>query len=227
MAPTSIYYIPAAVDAMVAETLHREAVGGMWEEIGQLQFNFLREQNLRPASRLIDIGCGCLRGGVLFVAFLDSGNYFGVDISQSLLDVGYNVELTKLGLETKLPRSNLLASAEFEFSRLPTGFDFALAQSVFTHLPANHLQMCLSRLRPSMRPEGRFYATFFLAPDDHPIGDPYTHANGVTSFDHQDPYHYRAWQIQNFTAGLPWEAEIIGEWGHPRNQQMVLFRPLA
>src|SRR3979409_2149502 len=60
---------------------HRAAVGGRWEEIGELQFQFLRTHGLEPQHRLLDIGCGSLRGGVRFVSYLDPGNYFGIDIS--------------------------------------------------------------------------------------------------------------------------------------------------
>ena len=47
---------------------HREQVGGLWDEIGALQIDFLRAQGLRPGDTLLDVGCGCLRGGVHFVA---------------------------------------------------------------------------------------------------------------------------------------------------------------
>jgi hypothetical protein len=44
--------------------VHRDLVGGLWEELGRLQFEFLVGAGLRPEMRLLDIGCGCPRGGV-------------------------------------------------------------------------------------------------------------------------------------------------------------------
>lgn len=207
----------------VAEGRHREVVGGLWEQIGRLQFEFLRANGLVPAARLIDIGCGCLRGGVYFVEFLDPGNYFGLDISADLLRAGYDVELASRDLCHRLRREDLICDAEFNFSRFAVKFDMAVAQSLFTHLPTNSIQFCLARLTPQMRTGGRLFATFFVVPDDHPVGMPFTHPRGARTFDHRDPYHYRPRQLRTVCDGLPWRPELVGEWGHPRDQQMVLF----
>ncbi|MGG6294672.1 hypothetical protein ACQ4M4_09620 [Leptolyngbya sp. AN02str] len=40
---------------------HRQFIGGLWEELGQLQFDFLKENGLLPEHRLLDMGCGSLR----------------------------------------------------------------------------------------------------------------------------------------------------------------------
>jgi len=69
--------------------LHRESVGGMWEEIGKLQLDFIFTQKLKPEMKFVDIGCGCLRGGVHFLRYLNSGNYYGIDMRASLIDGGY------------------------------------------------------------------------------------------------------------------------------------------
>jgi hypothetical protein len=164
------YYDADAIAAGVGESRRRDLVDGMWDEMGKLQFDFLCSQGLRPSSRLIDIGCGCLRGGTHFVKFLEVGNYYGVDLSQALLDEGYDLELQYKDLQFKLPRANLICDGEFQFSRFPVRFHFALAQSVFTHLLANHLQLCLSRLVSSMEADGALFATLFIVPDEHPFG---------------------------------------------------------
>ena len=196
----------------------------MWHEIGELQLNFLRENGLSPSSRLIDIGCGCLRGGVHFVDFLEPGNYFGIDISSELLQAGYDIELNARGLCEKLPRSNLVCDADFDFSKFFAGFDLAIAHALFTHVPSNVIQVCLSRLAPQMSLDGTLFATFFIVPDDHPIGSPFDHPRGVRTFDHRGPYHYRLRQIREICEHLPWDPELHGEWGHPRDQQMVSFK---
>src|SRR5277367_14092 len=65
----------------VAAGDHRQFVGGMWDEIGALQFEFLKKEGLLPRHCLIDIGCGCMRGGVHFAQYLDKGKYHGIDIN--------------------------------------------------------------------------------------------------------------------------------------------------
>lgn len=140
--------------------LHRQKVGGAWDEIGPLQLSFLRESGLSASDRLLDVGCGALRGGVHFVRYLDDGRYFGMDVESSLLDAG-RYELERAGLSDK--RVNLLADGDFRFGRFEQSFDYALAVSLFTHLDLNTIAKCLRRLRPVLT--GSLYATFFEAPN--------------------------------------------------------------
>ena len=219
----SSYEDVESVKRSVMEGHHRDVVGGLWDEIGRLQLNFLVANGLARSSKLIDVGCGCLRGGTQLVAYLDDNLYFGIDSNLSLLDAGYNIELKALGLDKKLQRRNLICDDEFDFDTFSTRFDFALAQSLFTHLPLNHIKLCLSRLGMKMNLGGKFFATFFLVTEDHPFGQPFTHTGGVTSFDAKDPYHYRFSEITHLCQGLPWKVNLRGEWGHPRDQRMIEF----
>jgi SAM-dependent methyltransferase len=208
----------------VAKGGHRLMVGDLWDELGRLQFEFLRDNGLKTDSTLIDVGCGSLRGGVHFVRYLDAGHYWGLDSSEALLEAGYEKELRPLGLAGRLPRAQLVCNGEFSFEPFPSNFDFALAQSLFTHLPLNHLRLCLARLAHKMRSGGRFFSTFFLMPEDHAVGEPLKHAiGGVTSFDWRDPFHYYVRDIGYAAEGLPWRMKLRGDWGHPRDQQMVEF----
>ena len=53
-----------------------------------------------PHHRLLDIGCGALRGGVHFVRYLEDGNYAGLDVNRSLIAAGHR-ELQSAGLHEK------------------------------------------------------------------------------------------------------------------------------
>ena len=203
---------------------HRQAVGGLWEEIGRLQFDFMVDRGLRPEHQLLDIGCGSLRGGVRFVEYLDPGHYVGVDVSADLLAAGRG-ELRRRGLLEKNPA--LIEDGSFSFSSIGREFDYAIAQSVFTHLPLNSIHRCLVSVSEVLRPSGELYATFF----DHPGGkhdlEPQTHhvvdGEVVTFFD-RDPYHYDVDAFRWIVEGIPLELEHIGGWDHPRDQRMLLFR---
>ena len=72
MSHHSVYDDEATIARMAAEGQHRKIIGGLWDEIGQLQFDYLRENGLTPQSRLLDIGCGSLRLGAKAVAYLES-----------------------------------------------------------------------------------------------------------------------------------------------------------
>ncbi|MGB7539844.1 MAG: hypothetical protein WBM17_14975 [Anaerolineales bacterium] len=72
----------------IASTTHRERVGGLWEEIGHLQFEFNKKRGLLPGHRFLDVGCGCLRGGIHFIQYLNTGKYYVLDINSSLIEAG-------------------------------------------------------------------------------------------------------------------------------------------
>lgn len=220
----SVYYDPEEVARSVARNEHREIIGGFWDEIGTLQIEFLKAEGLLPGHKLLDIGCGSFRLGVHAAAYLDPGNYWGTDINEPLLTAGYDREIAPAGLDARLPRSNLVTDGEFQFSGVPHAFDYAIAQSVFTHLPLNHLRLCLTNLAAHLSGSCLFYATFFIVPDDRAHG-PVTHPpGGVTSHPHKDPFHQTLADLRHAAAGLPWDIEPIGDWKHPRGQQMVCFR---
>ncbi len=205
----------------IARGEHRAFVGGLWEEIGALQFAFLRDRGLRPEHRLVDVGCGALRGGVHFVRYLQPGHYFGLDVNASLLEAG-RAELMAAGLAER--DVHLLADDGFRLDRFGVRFDAGLALSVFTHLPMNAILRCLRRVADQLAPGGCFYASYFRAPSAVHL-DPLEHRPGgiVSHFDH-DPFHYAFDEMRAMGRACGLEAEDIGEWGHPRAQQMVAFR---
>jgi hypothetical protein len=192
---------------------HRTYVGGLWEEIGGLQFAFLKQQGLRPEHLLLDIACGSLRLGVKAIPYLKSGNYLGVEKEQQLLDAGLRQELGETLQASKRPR--LLCSADFSFEQLATPVDVAIAQSLFTHLPPPLIGRCLEKLRPWLKPEGRFFATFFEVEHER--------ANPTDPHDH-GYFAYTREQMESFGAAQCYRMDYIGAWGHPRDQVMVEFR---
>lgn len=207
----------------IAGGLHREQVGGMWEELGRLQLDFLISRGLVPEMSLLDVGCGCLRGGVRFVEYLEPGRYFGIDVNPSLLEAG-RAELRAAGLAGRLPAENLLATGEFEAWRFGVPFDMAIAQSVFTHLPGNLIRRCLIELARALAPGGRLFATFFECPETSPAALSLAHEpGGIVSYLDHDPFHYRFRDFLWLAEGLPWEVTRIGDFGHPRAQRMLLF----
>jgi SAM-dependent methyltransferase len=210
-------------DAEIAAGKHREQVGGLWEQLGRLQFDFLVRDGLTPDARLLDVGCGCLRGGVHFVRYLRPGHYYGLDVNASLLRAGFEWELPQAGLAGRLPRENLLADGRFEAWRFGVLFDAALAQSLFTHLPAQAVHACLREVARCLRPGGRFYATFFEAPEGEATPELRHSPGDIVSFHDRDPYHYRPSELRALADGRQWDAQYVGEWGHPRAQRLLRF----
>ena len=207
---------------------HRTLVGGYWEEIGDLYMDIISEHEITPDKRVLDIGCGCLRLGVRLVDYLDQQNYYGTDISTSLLDAGYNIELGKLGLKDKLPRKQLVTEEDFSFKQFDQPFDCAIDSSVFTHLPAEKLAQCLEHLAPKMKTGGKLFATFFICPDDQNYTGPITHAPcNIVTYPSQNPFHFRLNEIQQILKFLPWKLTTIDHWKHPRGQQLIMFEKVT
>lgn len=224
----SAYDDHKSVANAVREGRHREAIGGMWTELGNLQFQFMKDQGLLPCDTMLDIGCGSLRGGIHFIKYLDPGNYFGLDANKSLLDAGYDVELAKEGLQHLLLRDNLRCDAEFAFSNFKRKFNFALAQSVFTHLSFNRIRQCLENLAGAMKKGGVFYATFFELPETHQTGQSRVQQpGGIVTYGTRDPFHYRFSDFIHACSGLPWAVSYLGQWNHPRGQRMIQFQRLS
>lgn len=205
---------------------HRAIIGGLWDEMGALQRDHLLQHGLRPEHRLLDIGCGSLRAGVALVPVLHPGHYHGIDYLGALIEEGYRQEIVPLGLDTRLPRENLAEEQAFLVPFPGVTFDVALAQSVFTHLPVNHLRLCLARMRPRMREGGLFFCTFFVAPDTLPADETMRHPprDEVETFSYRDPFHVWHRDILFAMEGLGWHLEDIAPWNHPRGQQMARFR---
>ncbi len=200
----------------IVQAGHRAYVGGLWDEVGRLQFRFLREAGLCRDHRLLDIGCGSLRAGVHLIPFLDPGCYMGVDKEPDLLRLGVERELDPAVYEAKRPV--LMALADFEFDRLPARPDIAWANSVFTHLPPDRVRLCLTNLRPVIASGGVLYATY--AECDEQVDNP------TEPHDHR-LFEYTRSEMTEAGHATGWHVEHLGKWGHPRGQRMLRFTPVT
>jgi hypothetical protein len=210
------------IGQQVRSGLHRDVVGGLWDELGALQLAFLIEHGLQPHHTLVDIGAGSFRAGIKLVPYLDPGNYCATDSQLYLLEAGYVREIEPAGLATRFPRTNFLNDSEFQLALFERFFDYGLAQSVFTHMPLSRLLDCLLATAPFFRTGALFFATVFLG-DKYPVAQV---PGIITHYDH-DPYHTTVADLATLAASAPmWRMTLLGDWSHPRNQQMVQFQRL-
>src|SRR5579859_2289209 len=102
-----------------------------YDLISAITFNLLTSAGLRQQHRLLDIGCGSLRSGRLFIPYLDAGNYVGVEPNAWLVQDGILNETGEDIIRLKRPVfSHACTLAEF---REPLQLDYAVAQSIFSH----------------------------------------------------------------------------------------------
>ena len=191
---------------------HRVYVGGLWEELGALQLSFLQGQGMVKDSFLLDLACGSLRLGVKAIPYLNTGHYMGIEKESQLLEAGIQHELGIKLHEAKRPQ--LLVSKDFEFGGLRNVADYVIAQSLFTHLTAERIELCMENLYGYLSKTSLFYATYFLSGGEF--------ENPDRSHDHCD-FYYTKDQILKFGQCVGFKCRFIGEWGHPRGQVIVEY----
>jgi SAM-dependent methyltransferase len=129
-----------------------------WLTHGQLQFDYLLGHGLRPSDWMVEIGCGNLRAGRLFIDYLDTGNYYGLDISPDILLAAQST-VAEFGLQAKLP--HLVLETDLTFNFLPSSqFSVVHAHSVFSHSPIHVISKCLAHVGRVMTPGAIFDFTF-------------------------------------------------------------------
>jgi SAM-dependent methyltransferase len=129
-----------------------------WLALGKMQFDYLVEHGLKPEHRMLEIGCGNLRAGRLFIDYLDTGNYYGIDISPDILFAAQQT-IVDYGLRDRLPRLTPVRDLRFAF--LPDAcFDVVHAHSVFSHSPLHVIEECFAHVGRVLKPSGWFDFTF-------------------------------------------------------------------
>ncbi|MFI6209641.1 class I SAM-dependent methyltransferase [Streptomyces sp. NPDC051041] len=143
-----------SAEAAVGHSPSRE----QWERIGRMQFDYLMRHGLKPQDRMLEIGCGNLRAGRLFIAYLNPGNYYGIDISPHILLAAQDT-LVREGLQSRLP--HLVLADDLGLAFLPEGyFDVVHAHSVFSHSPLHVIEECFAHVGRVLAPGGFFDFTF-------------------------------------------------------------------
>ena len=191
-------------DAAVGSTDHES-----WLQIGQLQFDYATGSGLKPDMRMLEIGCGNLRAGRLFIDYLDAGNYYGVDISPDILLAAQDTIAT-YGLQAKLPHLTLVNDLRLHF--LPDGtFDFVHAHSVFSHSPIEVIDECLAHVGRVLAPGGFFDFTF-------------DRTDGAEHHVLHEDFYYHTQTLTALAATHGLQAEYRADWeatGHPQSKIRV------
>lgn len=178
-----------------------------WLALGRLQADYLIEHGLRPAHRLLEIGCGNLRAGWRFIDYLDAGNYHGIDISPEILLAALDV-VAECGLQAKRPTLTVVGDLTFHF--LPeTHFDVVHAHSVFSHSPLAVIDQCLAHVGRVLKPAGWFDFTFDRTdgPEHHVL--------------HED-FYYRTETLLGLAETHGLQARLMDDWERlPHKQSKI------
>jgi hypothetical protein len=141
---------------------------------------------------------------------MNRGKYFGVEPNNWLVEAGMEHELGKDVVEIKRPT--------FFFSGLPetvvqakVSFNFALAQSIFSHCGLDLIKGWLSAISRSLAPDGALVATFLVGEED----------SARTGWIYPECVNYQPATLKKAAAEVDLRFEIL-DWRHPR-QTWALF----
>lgn len=181
-----------------------------FDRVSAMQFNLLTSLGLRGHHHLLDIGCGSLRAGRLFVVYLEAGHYHGLEPQRWLVESGIQNELGSELVARKRPAFR--HDEDFVLSAFGRRFDYLLAHSIFSHASQSQILRCLHEARRVLVPGGLFCATFLPGAVDYSGAD-WIYPSCVT---------YR----EETLVGLADEAGLgasVLRWGHPNGQRWVAF----
>jgi SAM-dependent methyltransferase len=181
-----------------------------YDLIAAMTFNLLTTLGLRQHHSLLDIGCGSLRIGRLLIPYLNRRKYFGIEPAEWLVTEGIKHELGETVVQTKQPTFFFTDSPE-TVVRAKGSFDFALAQSIFSHCGLDLIKGWLSAVSRSLTPDGVLLATFLPGDEDSP----------QTGWVYPECLNYRSTTMERAGAEANLRFEIL-DWKHPR-QTWALF----
>jgi len=208
---------------------------------------------LKPGTRFLDIGCGAGRAALPLTSWLGpDGSYEGFDVYPFGVDwcaEHVTPRFPNFRFRTVEVRNNLympfaqVSAGEFEFPFADNAFDFALANSVFTHMLPDGLARYLAELGRVLDQGAAAYLTFFLMDQEsldglsgqegrsvprHKIG-PFWVADRE---DLEEAVGYGPGLVENLIrkAGLAVDAVRPGHWRGPRDrpnyQDVVIVRKI-
>lgn len=181
-----------------------------YDLIAAMTFNLLTTLGLRQHHSLLDIGCGSLRIGRLLIPYLNRGKYFGVEPNEWLVKEGIKRELGKSLVQIKQPTFFFSDSPDI-IRHADVAFNFAVAQSIFSHCGLDLIKGWLAALSRSLAEDGTLVATFLPADEDSPR----------LGWIYPECVNYRPSTLERAATEANLRFEIL-DWKHPR-QTWALF----
>ena len=198
------------------EAVH-DRVGGIPEIMGPWQLELMLAHGLEQNSKVVDIGCGTLRGGLHIIRYLEPGRYVGVDPLDELVEEGRGL-VFEAGLSDKVPVLGCLG----ELRNVPLrSADFVLTQSVLNHLGAEQIEATVARVNAVLADKGKWLSTGRLCEE-------------VEIVDEGKPHPTRPNERLDSVMGRAWFERILSDYGlvmepvddhpHPRGLDVFCVR---
>lgn len=132
-----------------------------FESAGRLQLATLVREGIYPQMKVLDLGCGCLRGGYWLIHFLAAGCYFGIEPAAARLQQGIDHVIEPEVLKDKQPRFD--TNDRFDMGVFGVKFDIVLARSVWSHASKGQIVTMLDQFVANSTPDAFFLTSYLPA----------------------------------------------------------------
>jgi len=206
---------PKAAEYRSGDRHYRAFVGSpdKYDVAAATQLSLLTYLGLREHHTLLDIGCGSLRAGKLFIPYLLPNRYCGIEPQKWLVEEGIANECGSDQISIKEPE--FLYDSQFTCTAFDRQFDYLLAHSIFTHATEPQVRRCVEQAARCMHEESVFVATIVKGSSDYK-GNDWVYPGVVTY----------TWEFVVEVAAEHHLGAIELAWPHPNQQTWVaLARP--
>jgi|TARA_B110000116_G_scaffold61012_1_gene52186 SAM-dependent methyltransferase len=149
------------VDRLLANGTFIGGPPDLFDIAGDCQLGILKHFGMSSESKVLDIGCGCLRGGRKVIPELNSGCYFGIEPNKEMLEAGLEVCIDSSVVSEKMPSFD--NNADFNFGIFESKFDFVMARSIWTHASKNNIAKMLDEFIEWREPGAKFVTSYHRA----------------------------------------------------------------
>ena len=193
--------------------LHYRAYVGppdRYDLVAAMTFNLLTTLGLRQHHALLDVGCGSLRIGRLLIPYLNKDKYVGIEPNEWLVREGIRNEIGETLIPIKRPKF-FFTDSPAVLNEMKIRFDFAVAQSIFSHCGLDLIVSWVSSIAHCLRSNGALVATFFPGETD----------NAKLGWTYPGCVSYKPDTLKMVASEAQLRFEIL-DWRHPR-QTWALF----
>lgn len=133
----------------------------LFENAGRLQLATLVREGIYPQTKVLDVGCGSLRGGYWLIHFLDPGCYFGIEPNAAMLQQGIDNVIEAEVLNDKRPKFD--TNDRFDMGVFGVKFDIVLARSIWSHATKAQIATTLDQFVENSNPDAFFLTSYLPA----------------------------------------------------------------
>lgn len=156
--------------------VRHDTLGIQRPEAGRAEFQALRKAGLLPGHRVVDYGCGTFRLGRYLMAYLDAGNYWGLDVTDRFFELG--LRNLGSGARKKLKDCHFRAISQASLREAASARpDVVLVAGVLQCVPPRELHTIFGRLESLCWPTTQVLVTLLEADESICLGKfAYRHA---------------------------------------------------